>query len=248
MSIPLARLVALFCAILVMGITLTLPLYHFHVREFVHSKLFIKIVFWIPIFWIFVGYLYLSNVCRGTLITILALLALAEIIRTSPKHGHDTTLLIYYFVFAIALFHLSLISFIANVHVIEIMIALCFSSVLSDVTAFFAGNYLGRHKLPVVLNNEKSWEGVAGQIVGAVVGIVLVRNFIVDNISLWLFFPVGVGAAMGDLTNSYMKRLAGIKQWSNSIPGHGGFLDRLSSLAGSALLTYYFVILFSSLR
>jgi phosphatidate cytidylyltransferase len=44
---------------------------------------------------------------------------------------------------------------------------------------------------------------------------------------------------LGDLANSYAKRLAGIKDWSRAIPGHGGFIDRLASLAGAATLLFY---------
>ena len=56
------------------------------------------------------------------------------------------------------------------------------------------------------------------------------------DLSLWLWLPIGLGAILGDLCNSYVKRREHIKNWSQRIPGHGGYLDRFASLAGSLAL------------
>ena len=60
----------------------------------------------------------------------------------------------------------------------------------------------------------------------------------------WLGLPIGLGSAAGDLTNSYVKRQLGIKDWSKLLPGHGGFTDRLSSLSGAAMVLFYTLLLF----
>ena len=237
---------ALFSILLVAGILLTLPLYHLDYRRFMKSKLFIKIVFWVPIFLIFVSLLYMSNATRLVVWVVLLALALRELLGIIRQRqvGRNAIPVIFYTLFSIALLHFYLIGVIYSRQFVNLLITICFASVLSDVTAFFMGNYLGKHKLPALFNKNKSWEGVAGQIIGAFIGVVLVNTYIVRIPTLLLFLPIGVGAAVGDLANSYVKRFLSIKDWSNSIPGHGGYLDRLSSLAGSALLTFYYLRLF----
>lgn len=104
-------------------------------------------------------------------------------------------------------------------------------SVMSDVIAFFMGNYLGRHPLPQGLNNHKSWEGVIGQIVGAGCGG-LIAVFLLDiSLPVWMMLLVGIASAIGDLFNSAAKRTLLIKDWGATIPGHGGVMDRLASLS-----------------
>lgn len=65
--------------------------------------------------------------------------------------------------------------------------------------------------------------------------------FINPVISIWLFLPIGLGSVVGDLANSFVKRKINIKDWGKAIPGHGGFIGRLSSLAGSAVCMFYFL-------
>jgi len=240
-TIPLERLVILFSVLLVTGIGLTIPLFHFKYRKFIRSTLFVKIMFWIPIFLVFLGILYASNVVRIGLLVILLVATLSEFISVVYKAKNRRILILCFLFFVVAILHFYLIGKFYGTYFISLLITLCFATVLSDVTAFFFGNYLGAHKLPARLNKNKSWEGVFGQLLGALLGILLVNAFVTPVISLWLFLPLGVGSAIGDLANSYAKRKANIKDWSNAIPGHGGFIDRLSSLAGSAVLTFYFI-------
>jgi phosphatidate cytidylyltransferase len=134
--------------------------------------------------------------------------------------------------------------FISSNYDINLLITIAICSVLSDVAAYFFGNYLGNHKLPAFLNNKKSWEGVAGQLLGALIGVFVVGAFLVPNLPLIIFIPIGVGSALGDLLNSYIKRRLDVKDWSNYIPGHGGFADRLSSMSLSILFAFYFVLIF----
>jgi phosphatidate cytidylyltransferase len=245
-SVPLAHLIVLFCVLLVAGTLLTLPLYDFDYRRFIKTKLFIKIIFWIPIFLVFVGLLYMSNTARllvWVLLLVLALGELLKIIRYS-KTSNLVVPIIFYVAFSFALLHFFILGVVYKRQFVDLLITICFASVLSDVTAFFTGNYLGEHKLPAVFNKNKSWEGVAGQILGSLIGVVLVNKFVIQTPIMFIFLPIGIGAAVGDLANSYIKRFLDIKDWSNNIPGHGGYIDRLSSLAGSALLMFYFVKLF----
>jgi phosphatidate cytidylyltransferase len=240
--VPLARLVTLFSVLLAAGMLLTLPLYRFDYRRFIKSKLFIKIIFWIPIFIIFVSLLYASNSVRLVVLLVLLGVALGELIRVLQRQKASLSIpLVYFLGFGIALMHFYAIGITYRAQAVNLLITICFASVLADVTAFFMGNYIGKHKLPTMLNKNKSWEGVAGQLIGAFIGVLLVNAFIVPVSPFLLFLPIGIGSAAGDLANSYVKRLVNTKDWSNNIPGHGGYLDRLSSLAGAAVLTFYFL-------
>jgi CDP-diglyceride synthetase len=240
-GVPLARLVISFSFLLIIGIAITLPLFRFDFRKFVRTSLFVKIMFWIPIFLVFVAALYMTQSFRILLVLALIILGLCEALIIGRQKGRWPAIIFYFLVFSIALLHFYILDIAYPGEIIRLLVIIGFASVLSDVTAFFLGNYLGVHKLPTVLNPKKSWEGVLGQILGAFIGVIVVNTFIIRVPSVLLFIPIGLGAAAGDLFNSFIKRKVGIKDWGNTIPGHGGYLDRLSSLSGSAALTFYFL-------
>ena len=236
--VPLKQLSLLFVTLFLLGGALTFPLYKFDWHKFSHSSVFIKILFWAPIFAVFILLLYAGGRERATFLATILLICLWEISRPAIERP---ILWIYWLGFAGALSHLVLIGIDYPKRMVGILITLCLATVLADVAAFFAGNYIGKHNLPRVLNPNKSWEGVAGELVGASLGVLLVNVFVQPVINKWIFIPIGIGAIIGDISNSYFKRDAGVKDWSAAIPGHGGFTDRLSSLAGSSLLVYWFL-------
>ncbi len=110
---------------------------------------------------------------------------------------------------------------------------------LADSAAYFSGRLWGRHKLAPRLSPGKTWEGVAGAML-AVAALALGVGLASPN---WLLagheVPAGllVGAGcfltavsiVGDLFESHVKRLAGVKDSGHLIPGHGGVLDRIDS-------------------
>ncbi|HZP55656.1 MAG TPA: phosphatidate cytidylyltransferase [Candidatus Saccharimonadales bacterium] len=240
-GIPLRQLVSLFCGLLVAGIFLTLPLFKFNYRKFFHSSLFTKIVFWIPIFLVVLALLYTGNNFRLGVLLALFVAAFAELWRSIKKSRYRLLPAFFYLLFIIGLGHFYFLETTYTNNFINLLISLSFATVLADVTAFFLGNYLGKHKLPAIINKNKSWEGVLGELIGAFVGLALVNIFVQPVISKWLFLPIGIGSIVGDLSNSAVKRRLAIKDWGNAIPGHGGFIDRLSSIAGSVALTFYFL-------
>ena len=89
--------------------------------------------------------------------------------------------------------------------------------------------------------------GVAGGIVGGIVGITLctfiLNTYLNLNISYLLMIPIGfvlsIISQIGDLAASTIKRYAGVKDFSNLIPGHGGMMDRLDSVMFVAPFVYY---------
>ncbi len=241
-SVPIASMTTVFSVLLIIGLALTLPLFKFNWAKFLKSSLFIKIIFWIPIFIIFVASLYMANSGRLALLILLISAVLIEQFQVGINRKRHRLLVAGYFViYYIALLHFMLIEVYYSDQFINLMVTLAFASVLADVAAFFLGNYFGNHKLPAALNKKKSWEGVFGQFLGAFLGVVIVNSFIMPVESIWLFLPIGLGSAVGDLLNSYVKRRVDLTDWSQAIPGHGGFTDRLCSLAGSAVFMYCFL-------
>ena len=119
--------------------------------------------------------------------------------------------------------------------------------ILADVGGYIAGNLFGKHKLAPTISPGKTWEGLFGGIFLQVVLIVGLIFFIADlnwlNLCL-LVFPVALSSVIGDLFESMLKRHRGIKDSSNLLPGHGGFLDRLDGVM--AALPLFFVILFKA--
>jgi phosphatidate cytidylyltransferase len=118
---------------------------------------------------------------------------------------------------------------------------------VADIAAYFAGRRFGRHKLAPTVSPGKTWEGVAGALVGAALyGAALALAAPASPQPLRAIFEPAGGAAaivamlclvavsvVGDLFESWMKRGAGLKDSSALLPGHGGILDRIDALAAT---------------
>ncbi len=234
----LIRSVAAAIVLLILGTLTCLPMYP-SVKAFLGSELWTKIRWWIPIFIGFLIVIYGGLWAASVISIALVVVALFE----SNTYINKRRVLVpcYTLLIALSLLHLPLYPSWAWAQ--AALIIVCFSSVLSDVTAFFAGKYLGAHRLPTALNYNKSWEGVAGQLIGGVIGSG-VAGFIL-NIPWPLFagLLIGAASASGDLANSYVKRQLKIKDWGDSIPGHGGVLDRFASLSVAIAAGYWLYVL-----
>lgn len=113
----------------------------------------------------------------------------------------------------------------------------------SDSGAYFAGTFLGRHKLTPHLSPNKTIEGSLGGFAAAVAVTALYGLIIrtakieVDLLVLCIYGFLGsVACQLGDLGFSAVKRLCGVKDYGNLIPGHGGMLDRFDSMHWTAAL------------
>lgn len=112
---------------------------------------------------------------------------------------------------------------------------------VADISAYFAGRAFGRHKLAPAISPGKTWEGVAGAVVGVLVygGIVLGFSPLAGKVALappllvLLLVLLTAVSVMGDLFESLLKRQAGIKDSSGLLPGHGGVLDRIDALTST---------------
>jgi phosphatidate cytidylyltransferase len=123
----------------------------------------------------------------------------------------------------------------------------------TDIVAYYAGKKFGKHLLYPLISPKKTVEGAVGGLIAAVLCASLVV-YVADNYlfschpfnhNMWqaplLGAAVSVAAQLGDLCESLLKRDAGVKDSSNIIPGHGGFLDRGDSLIMGGAISYYWV-------
>ena len=122
-------------------------------------------------------------------------------------------------------------------------------SMSTDVFAYFIGIKFGKHKLAEKISPKKSIEGaVAGLILGSLVATVFAFYMNVFEFSflyiLLLSMFLSCVSQIGDLIASKFKREAGIKDYSNILPGHGGILDRFDSSMFAAIFLMLAVIIF----
>ena len=113
---------------------------------------------------------------------------------------------------------------------------------VGDIGAFYVGRRWGRHKMAPRVSPNKSWEGAAASVVASVLiaGAYLLRFVPGVAVAQAVALTVAANAAgqLGDLTESAMKRGAGVKDSGTMLPGHGGFLDRVDSTLFSLPLIY----------
>jgi phosphatidate cytidylyltransferase len=115
-----------------------------------------------------------------------------------------------------------------------------------DAAAYYVGRSMGRHPLYPEVSPNKTIEGAVGGLAGSFLGT-LAAQFTFLPIFSGLDFvlvPLIVGGMgqLGDLTESMMKRSAGVKDASSLIPAHGGLFDKLDSVAFAAPVLYYYLL------
>ena len=106
---------------------------------------------------------------------------------------------------------------------------------IADTAAYFTGRRFGRNKLAPIISPGKTWEGVAGAFcalalyaaaLSALVGMPLLSLGLMLSGLLYL-------SVLGDLFESWIKRVSGMKDSGNILPGHGGVLDRIDALTST---------------
>ncbi|MFN0318334.1 MAG: phosphatidate cytidylyltransferase [Burkholderiales bacterium] len=122
---------------------------------------------------------------------------------------------------------------------------------VADTAAYAFGRMFGRRKLAPSISPGKTWEGVAG---ATVMVLLYVYGLAVAYPTAFLGVApmLGIGVMMlvlsveGDLLESWLKRVAGVKDSGKLLPGHGGVLDRIDALAGALPIAVFVLWLLRS--
>ena len=116
----------------------------------------------------------------------------------------------------------------------------------NDTFAYLVGKGVGKRKLMEKISPKKTIEGFFGGMAGALLASFIFFKFTsIYNLIFWLFLAllVSVLGTIGDLIQSKFKRLAGVKNSGNIMPGHGGVYDRLDSIIFASPFIYLFIII-----
>ncbi len=123
-------------------------------------------------------------------------------------------------------------------HGAKLVLFVCFLVWAADSGAYFTGKSMGKHKMAPHVSPNKTIEGLTGGIIAAlVVGWLFSGWFDIQFTSsvhmVVITLVTVVISVLGDLVESMFKRISGIKDSGNIIPGHGGVLDRIDSLTAA---------------
>lgn len=160
---------------------------------------------------------------------------------TSSKLGHFFLSIAYIvapFVF------LTSIPFIENTYHAKIIIGIFILIWTSDTFAYIVGSMIGKTKLYEKISPNKTVEGALGGLVAALIAAYIMSKYSLVLTALsWIIIAliIVVFGILGDLIESKFKREAQVKDSSNFIPGHGGFLDRLDSLIFAVPFVYVYL-------
>ena len=124
-----------------------------------------------------------------------------------------------------------------------LLLFLVFLTEINDVMQFVWGKLFGKHKITPKVSPNKTWEGF----LGGVISTVIIGYFLgfLTPLTGWALilvsFLISISGFIGDLVMSSVKRDIGIKDTGSAIPGHGGILDRIDSLAYTAPAFFHLV-------
>ena len=127
-------------------------------------------------------------------------------------------------------------SFMPNIYfgswAFSIPLLLIVSIWLNDTMAYLVGSLIGKTPLSPISPN-KTWEGTIAGIILSVFIVSMVMAVAMPNQDKYIFYVsliASIAGNFGDLLESKLKRLAGVKDSGSMMPGHGGFLDRFDSI------------------
>ncbi len=128
-----------------------------------------------------------------------------------------------------------------------LLLFLIFITQINDVMQFIWGKLIGKHKILPKISPNKTWGGFIGGLISSVF-IGYLMSFLTPlnhwQVIVVSFFIAGVGF-VGDVVVSAIKRDMGVKDMGQAIPGHGGVLDRIDSLALTTPIFFHLVYFFA---
>jgi phosphatidate cytidylyltransferase len=114
-----------------------------------------------------------------------------------------------------------------------------------DTAAMYVGKAFGKHKLAARVSPSKTWEGAVASVIAGVLGGAIYAHYLLPTAAIGFALVAAaagnVAGQLGDLCESAMKRGAGVKDSGTSLPGHGGWLDRIDSALFSVPVVYALV-------
>jgi phosphatidate cytidylyltransferase len=116
-----------------------------------------------------------------------------------------------------------------------------------DTAALYIGKNFGKRKLAPTISPAKTWEGAIASVVGGVLVGAIYVHFLIPAAALGTVLIAGIAGniagQIGDLVESAYKRRVGVKDSGSSLPGHGGWLDRIDSSLLAVPVVYGLVAL-----
>ena len=199
--------------------------------------------FYISIPFAAVSYYYLwnknSDLNLNTVLTAIAIITAIKLLlylfNTSKSHFKIYTR--YFILFGYVILPFALANYIAmgtKGYNPKILISIIILIWTNDTFAYLVGKNIGKNKLFPSVSPKKTFEGFAGGLVFTIIGGALLANYYImaSTVYIWIVIAtiVSIFSTLGDLIESKLKRVAGIKDTGNIMPGHGGILDRLDSI------------------
>ena len=118
---------------------------------------------------------------------------------------------------------------------------------ISDTMSYFFGSYFGNTKMKIKVSPNKTWEGFIGGFLCSLIFSIISFLYIQEIYAFWKTVLLGilipVFGLVGDIYQSKLKRMAGVKDSGSILPGHGGIFDRLDSAMGVSYISFLITIL-----
>jgi phosphatidate cytidylyltransferase len=116
---------------------------------------------------------------------------------------------------------------------------------MNDTMAYLTGSFVGKTPFFPSISPKKTWEGIIGGLIFTLL-LACIWGYFSPHFLLWQWIVMGLIASVfgnaGDLVESKIKRLAGVKDSGSMMPGHGGALDRFDSLIVAAPVAFIFAV------
>jgi phosphatidate cytidylyltransferase len=138
---------------------------------------------------------------------------------------------------------------VENPHWLLFAFLLCWAG---DTAAYYIGKNFGRHKLAPRISPGKTWEGALASAAGGMLVGIGYAHYLIPTAPLTMVLAIAavgnIAGQLGDLLESAYKRWGGVKDSGSSLPGHGGWLDRIDSSLLAVPAVYMVARLAASLR
>ncbi len=225
--------------------------YEFYKFYFKKSSIFpfIGLFFGAMILFSFYADRYMFEI-NGVILTVIVILCLSSYILLK-ENIHDSVTAVSVIIFGVMyvawpLAHIIPLRGLQSGHDLVFFILIVTWGV--DTGAYYTGRHLGRHKLSPRISPGKTVEGAIGGVFACILSALLARRLFLPELSLnnvvLIGIVFGVISQIGDLSESMLKRGAGVKDSGSLLPAHGGILDRVDSVIFTLPLFYYYIIYF----